>query len=97
MPNTKFSDIKYIEGFDSWAEMLDADINSIVHTIYNNISADLDAGHSVEYVKRIYDNALKAMDEKRKAFDDMFIECGYDNNRFQRYCYIQLLKSGAIE
>jgi len=96
MANARFDDIKYIDGYNSWFDMLLSDIEGTINTIYRNMQADIDAGRSYDYVKRCYQSDIDTMMKKHHDLLDKYVEYD-DNKKFERYCFTQLLKNGAID
>lgn len=79
----------------NWFELWVADKKSILETMARNMAADLEAGY--DYYGKSIQNQIKEMDEYKAKFDaDLDKVAEMDDNKVQKWCYIQLLKAGAI-
>lgn len=83
-----------IEKID-WFELWVADKRNILNTMARNMAADLEAGY--DYYGKSIQTQIKEMDEYKAKFDaDLDKVAEMDDNKVQKWCYIQLLKAGAI-
>lgn len=83
-----------IEKID-WFELWVADKKSILNTMARNMAADLEAGY--DYYGKSIQTQIREMDEYKAKFDaDLDKVAEMDDNKVQKWCYIQLLKAGAI-
>lgn len=83
-----------IEKID-WFELWVADKKSILETMARNMAADLEAGY--DYYGKSIQTQIREMDEYKAKFDaDLDKVAEMDDNKVQKWCYIQLLKAGAI-
>lgn len=80
-----------MDWFEIWVE----DKKNILNTMARNMAADLEAGY--DYYGKSIQNQIKEMDEYKAKFDaDLDKVAEMDDNKVQKWCYIQLLKAGAI-
>jgi len=78
-----------------WFEIWVADKKNILNTMARNMAADLEAGY--DYYGKSIQTQIKEMDEYKAKFDaDLDKVAEMDDNKVQKWCYIQLLKAGAI-
>lgn len=78
-----------------WFEIWVADKKGILETMARNMAADLEAGY--DYYGMSIQTQIKEMDEYKAKFDaDLDKVAEMDDNKVQKWCYIQLLKAGAI-
>lgn len=79
----------------NWFEIWVADKKNILNTMARNMAADLEAGY--DYYGKSIQTQIKEMDEYKAKFDaDLDKVAEMDDNKVQKWCYIQLLKAGAI-
>lgn len=79
----------------NWFELWVADKKSILETMARNMAADLEAGY--DYYGKSIQTQIKEMDEYKAKFDaDLDKVAEMDDNKVQKWCYIQLMKAGAI-
>lgn len=78
-----------------WFEMFVQDKQNILNTMQRNMAADLEAGY--DFYGMSIQRQIQEMDEYKAKFDaDLDKIAEMDENKVQRWCYIQLLKAGAI-
>ena len=78
-----------------WFEIWVADKKNILETMARNMASDLEAGY--DYYGKSIQTQIKEMDEYKAKFDaDLDKVAEMDDNKVQKWCYIQLLKAGAI-
>ena len=93
---TKYSDIKYINGFDTWFEMLIADKKCTLQTMHRNMAADIEAGYNP--MGNSIQRQITEINAYKADFDSLLDKIALmDESKIERFCYMQLLKSGAIE
>lgn len=79
----------------NWFEIWVEDKRNILNTMARNMAADLEAGY--DYYGKSIQMQIKEMDEYKAKFDaDLDKVAEMDDNKVQKWCYIQLLKAGAI-
>lgn len=92
-----FSDIKYIDKYESWFEMWYKDKQNMLSIMVDNINADLKTGYNP------LGNSIKSQIEMISAYKtdientlDKFVQ--FDNDsKIERWCYHDMLKRGVIE
>ena len=78
-----------------WFEIWVADKKWILETMAQNMADDLKAGY--DYYGKSIQTQIKEMNEYKAKFDaDLDKVAEMDDNKVQKWCYIQLLKAGAI-
>lgn len=78
-----------------WFELWVADKKNILNTMARNMAADLEAGY--DYYGKSIQTQIQEMNEYKAKFDaDLDKVAEMDDNKVQKWCYIQLLKAGAI-
>lgn len=80
-----------MDWFEIWVE----DKKNILNTMARNMAADLEAGY--DYYGQSIQRQIQEMNEYKAKFDaDLDKVAEMDDNKVQKWCYIQLLKAGAI-
>lgn len=80
---------------NDWMKIWIEDKQSIIDTMIRNMKSDLEAGYD-PYGKSITQQRKDIQTYTRKFSDDMEKLSEMDPNKVQHWCYIQLLKAGAI-
>lgn len=96
MAMTKFSDIKYIEGFKTWLEFWYADKKAIINCMFYNMQADIDAGYNPigDCIKRQLSEISNHQNSINNQLDKFVL---MDEKQIEKYCYFDLLKRGVID
>ena len=80
-----------MDWFKLWVE----DKESIINTMVRNMTADLEAGYS--YFGQSMVRARQELADYKAKYDaDLDKIADMEPNKVQHWCYIQLLKAGAI-
>lgn len=82
---------KNVDWFQMWCE----DKESIISTMAHNMAADLEVGYN--YFGNCIQRQIKELNEYKEAYNlelDKIAEM--EPSRVNHYCYIKLLKVGAI-
>lgn len=78
-----------------WFEMWRADKESILATMVGNMKSDLDAGY--DYFGNSIQRQLKEIEDYRENYRTLMDYISFmDEKKVNHWCYVQLLKSGAI-
>lgn len=78
-----------------WFQMFCEDKQNILNTMTRNMAADLEAGY--DYFGRSIQTQVHEMEEYRKAyFAELDKIAEMDPSRVNHYCYVKLVKAGAI-
>ena len=78
-----------------WFVMWCADKESMIATMARNMAADIEAGYSY-FGKSIQTQLKDIADYKAKYEADLDHIADMDANKVNHWCYVQLVKSGAI-
>lgn len=81
--------------FGRWFELYYEDKRSLLATMYRNMAADIEAGYNPmgENIRR----QKAEIDRYQAEFDDELEKiANMDENKVERWCYLNLLKRGAI-
>ena len=80
---------------NDWFELWKADREGMLNTMIRNMVADLSCGY--DYYGRSITRQREEIDAFKKTFDaDMDKLGNMEPNRVQHWCYMRLLKLGAI-
>lgn len=78
-----------------WFKMWHDDKEAMIATMARNIAADIEAGY--DYFGNSIQRQLKDIEEYRASFmADLDKIAEMDHTKINHWCYIQLLKHGAI-
>lgn len=78
-----------------WFKMWCEDKECVISTMARNMAADIEAGYN--YYGNSIQRQLKDIDEYKAAYNaELDKIANMDTNKVNHYCYIQLIKSGAI-
>ena len=78
-----------------WFKMWVEDKECIISTMARNMASDLEAGYN--YWGQSIQQQIAEMNEYKAKYDAQLDQiANMDENKVQHWCYIQLLKAGAI-
>jgi len=80
---------------NDWFELWREDRQSMLNTMIRNMQSDLENGY--DYFGKSITEQREAIDEFKRSFDADMDKIGeMDENKIQHWCYVRLLKLGAI-